>query len=72
MGRGTKRKSFFDTLEEKDRGRTVIVVTHDILKAMTADWILVVRRGEIAESGSPEELLTLGGHFKRLYDSFIA
>ncbi|AKG20941.1 ABC transporter ATP-binding protein [Calothrix sp. 336/3] len=42
-------------------GRTAIVITHRFTLAMRADIIHVMRAGKIVESGSHEELLTLGG-----------
>lgn len=64
-------RQIFDTLfEEKNDGKTVIVVTHDISKAVMADQIMVVKNGEIVESGAPDEVLRQDGYFKKLYDNF--
>ncbi len=61
----------FDTLlEERKKGKPVIVITHDLVKAMTADRILAIRYGETVEYGTPEELLARNGYVKRLYTTF--
>lgn len=61
----------FDTLlEERKKGKTVIVITHDLVKAMTADRILAIRYGEAVEYGTPEELLARNGYVKRLCTTF--
>lgn len=64
------RRVFDTLLEEKNAGKTVIVVTHDISKAVMADQIIAVKKGEIVEAGSPDEVLKQDGYFKKLYDNF--
>ncbi|MDF1701511.1 MAG: ABC transporter ATP-binding protein, partial [Planctomycetota bacterium] len=48
--------------------RTTIVVAHRLSTIKTADNILVMRRGEIAEQGTHEELLAAAGLYRRLYE----
>jgi len=48
-------------------GRTAIVITHRVTTAMRADVIHVMAQGRIVESGSHDELLTLGGLYSRLW-----
>ncbi|HSM01789.1 MAG TPA: metal ABC transporter ATP-binding protein [Acidimicrobiia bacterium] len=45
--------------EEQEAGRTVIMTTHDLAEARTADWVLLLS-GRVVASGVPEEVLTLG------------
>jgi subfamily B ATP-binding cassette protein MsbA len=49
-------------------GRTVIVIAHRLSTVRTANCILVMKGGRIVEKGSHEELLNVGGEYRRLYD----
>lgn len=49
-------------------GRTVIVIAHRLSTVRTANCILVMKGGKIVEKGSHEELLNVGGEYRRLYD----
>ncbi|MFG2861551.1 ABC transporter ATP-binding protein [Streptomyces sioyaensis] len=52
------------------RGRTTIMITHDLNLAPDADRILVLDGGRIVETGRHEELLTrAGGAYSRLHRS---
>ena len=56
------------SLEELSKGRTVIVVAHRLSTVKNADEIVVVDREGIVERGNHEELIALGGEYKKLYD----
>ena len=58
-----------DALELLMQGRTSIVIAHRLSTILKADRILVVRDGVIAEQGSHEELLALGGTYRELYET---
>ena len=58
-----------DALEKLMEGRTSIVIAHRLSTILKADRILVVRDGVIAEQGSHEELLRLGGTYRELYET---
>lgn len=55
-------------LENLMRGRTSIVIAHRLSTVRKADNIIVMARGEIAETGTHNELLQKGGIYKRLYE----
>ena len=51
------------------RGRTTLVIAHRLSTIRSADKIVVLDRGEVAEVGNHEELLThRGGIYRKLYD----
>ena len=47
---------------------TVIMISHRITTVMNADNIIVMDEGRVAERGTSEQLLALGGIYKRIYD----
>lgn len=49
------------------RGRTTFIIAHRLSTIKNADRILVLDHGEIAESGSHEELMKLGGQYYQMY-----
>jgi ATP-binding cassette subfamily B protein len=48
-------------------GRTVFFVTHRVSAARTADQIMVMDHGHLAEHGTHQELLDQGGHYANLH-----
>ena len=61
-----------EALEKLMEGRTTIMVAHRLSTIQHADKIIVMHKGEIRESGSHQELLQLGGMYKKLYDLQLA
>jgi len=54
-------------IERALEGRTAIVVAHRLSTIRNADRILVFHKGQVAESGTHEELLAKGGIYARLH-----
>ncbi|MDH4257368.1 MAG: ATP-binding cassette domain-containing protein, partial [Candidatus Aminicenantes bacterium] len=50
------------------KDRTTFIIAHRLSTIHSADRILVIDKGRIAETGSHEELLRMNGIFRKLYD----
>ena len=58
-------------LELLMRGRTAILIAHRLSTVKNADRIIVMKQGAIIEEGSHEGLMTQGGHYAELYDTYF-
>lgn len=56
-------------MDKLTQGRTSFVIAHRLSTIKNADLILVMKDGDILESGKHEELLTKGGFYADLYNS---
>lgn len=54
-------------MEVLKKGRTTFIIAHRLSTIKNADRILVLDRGEIAEAGSHDELMKLGGTYYQMY-----
>src|SRR5712692_8029541 len=54
-------------LERLMKGRTVLMITHRLHTIRGADTIIVLHNGTVAEQGTHEELLAVGGIYAGLY-----
>jgi ATP-binding cassette subfamily B multidrug efflux pump len=50
------------------QGRTTFVIAQRLLTLKNADQILVLDQGRIIERGTHDQLLALGGHYRKIYD----
>jgi len=56
-------------MDDLTKGRTSFIIAHRLSTIKNADMILVMRDGDIAESGSHDELLSKKGFYAELYNS---
>jgi ATP-binding cassette, subfamily B, bacterial len=58
----------FDRILAATRGRTTILVSHRFSTVRHADRICVLDEGRVAELGSHDELMALGGRYRKMFD----
>jgi ABC-type multidrug transport system, ATPase and permease components len=63
---GTERE-IQEAVARISRGRTVLIIAHRLSTVRQADFICVLKQGRIAERGTHQELLELGGAYAGLY-----
>ena len=58
-------------IEELKQGRTTLIIAHRLSTIKNADMIYVLRKGKVIESGMHEQLLALGGSYKKMYETQV-
>lgn len=58
-----------NAMDELMKGRTSFIIAHRLSTIKNADLILVMKEGDIIESGSHNELMEQGGFYADLYNS---
>ena len=56
-------------MDELTKGRTSFVIAHRLSTIKNADLILVIKDGDVIESGTHDELMQRGGFYAELYNS---
>lgn len=59
-------------MDKLTRGRTSFIIAHRLSTIRDADMILVMKDGDIVETGNHNELLAKGGFYANLYNSQFA
>ncbi len=57
-----------EALDKLLKNRTAIIIAHRLSTIKNVDRIFVLKRGELVESGTHEELMSLGGLYASLYN----
>lgn len=58
-------------IEEIKQGRTTLIIAHRLSTIKNADMIYVLRKGKVIESGTHEQLLSLNGSYKKMYETQV-
>ena len=58
------------SFKELSKDKTTLMIAHRLSTVINADRILVMENGKIVESGTHNELLTLGGVYKKLWSEY--
>jgi ABC-type multidrug transport system fused ATPase/permease subunit len=62
-------RAVIEALDRLMKGRTVITIAHRLSTIRNCDKILVLKDGVVAEEGTHDELLALGGVYAELYQA---
>jgi len=60
-----------DALQETISGRTSIIIAHRLWTVRHVDRIIVLDHGRIVEEGNHNKLMTRGGHYADLYNTYF-
>ncbi len=58
-----------ETLSQLQKGRTTLVIAHRLSTVQSADQIIVMEDGQVAEIGRHEDLLARGGVYARIHSA---
>lgn len=59
-------KNSLDAIKE---GRTVIIISHSLSQILDADQIYVMKKGQVVENGTHDELISLHGTYREIFDA---
>ncbi len=59
-------------LQRYMEGRTTVIISHRASSVKMCDKILVLEKGRVAEYGTHEQLVALGGHYRDMYEMQLA
>lgn len=59
-------KMSLDAIKEN---RTVVIISHSLSQIVDADYIHVLKEGELVETGTHEDLYKLNGEYRKIFDA---
>lgn len=59
-------KNSLDAIKE---GRTVVIISHSLSQILDSDKIYVMKKGEVVESGTHDELVQMNGTYREIFDA---
>ena len=59
-------KNSLDAIKE---GRTVVIISHSLSQILDSDCIYVMKKGTVVESGTHDELISLQGSYREIFDA---
>ena len=65
-------EEILNNLQSESQDRTTFIVSHRVSAARHADKILILDKGEIIQSGNHEQLVSVPGYYKDLYEEQLA
>jgi ATP-binding cassette subfamily B protein len=61
-------KQILGNLTKELTGRTALIITHRIFTLLQFDKIIVMEDGKIVEEGNHEDLMSLDGIYREMYE----
>ncbi len=58
-----------NSLDAIKAGRTVVIISHSLSQILDSDTIYVMKKGEVVESGTHDELIDLHGTYREIFDA---
>ena len=58
-------------IEELKQGRTTLIIAHRLSTIKNADMIYALKKGKVIENGTHEQLLSLNGSYKKMYETQV-
>ena len=58
-----------NSLDAIKKGRTVIIISHSLSQILDSDHIYVMKKGQVVENGTHDELIDLEGTYKEIFDA---
>ncbi|MCY0970039.1 ABC transporter ATP-binding protein [Chryseobacterium wangxinyae] len=59
-------KNSLDAIKE---GRTVVIISHSLSQILDSDKIYVMKKGEVVESGTHDDLVQMNGTYREIFDA---
>lgn len=65
-------EEILNQLKKESKNKTTLIVSHRVSSAKNADRILVLDKGKLLQEGTHEELISVSGYYKDLYNSQLS